>query len=338
MLIKWVDKWNGEGNSFGYSTHQKHLQKAVKRAGVNFDDNAEIALHIKPLCHYNKIPGKFNIVYTMYEYTTIPDNWIEKLKDIDALIVPCHHNKELFGKYVKKLKLDIPIYVCLEGVDANVYKYIEREFPKKKPFRFYWFGVNNPRKGYLHLLKAWDAWQIMFPDFNCELYIKACNGKDEGVQKSKGLIFDNRTLPVDELVKLNHDAHAFIFPSMGEGFGLTLVEALSTGLPAAYTNYSGMCDYMREDWGYPIEYQLCNITTTEKLLEWTKPKRHETQAAYPIIQSILEQMARIYINYKAALVKGRNAAEIVRKYLTWDISAKKLVKILGEAYGNKNRS
>lgn len=335
MLVKWVDKFDGKGNSFGYSSHQKNLMYAMKKNGMNIDDNAKIALHIKPLCHYEKIPGKINVVYTMYEYTTIPDNWIKKLKDIDVLVVPCKHNKELFRKYT-----DIPIYICLEGCDTNKYKYIEREFPKKKPFRFYWFGVNNPRKGYLHVLKAWNDWTILFPQFKetTELYIKACNGKDEGIQKGDNVIFDNRTLSIDELVKLNHEAHAFIFPSMGEGFGLTLVEALSTGLPAAYTNYSGMCDYMREDWGYPIEYTLSNITTLERLEEWTKAKRHETQAAYPIIESVLEQMIRIYINYKSALVKGKIAAEIVRKHLTWDISAKRLLQILEDVYGDKNRS
>lgn len=329
MKISWIDKADGIGNSFGYATHQSNLLKALKSHGVEIDDKAEMALHIKPLLHYERIPNKINVVYTMYEYVDLPPWWIEKLNDIDHIIVPCEHNRQLFSKCTDK-----PISVCLEGVDTQLYKFKHREFPKDKPFRFYWFGAGNPRKGYFSVLVAWDKWIRLFPQWRdaTELYIKIGDNNKRGVKKTDNVIYDNRVVSNEELVKLNHAAHAFIFPTMGEGFGLTLVEAIATGLPSIYTNYSGPEDYLNNDRGYPIGYTLTDVETYERVDG--EKQIHKTKAAYADPDDLVAQMAHIFLNYKKALWKGHNAAQYTREVLTWDASARKLIKILKQIKEN----
>jgi len=328
LAIQWMNKFDAISNSFGYATHQKNISEAMQRNGVEISDDADIAFFIVPLCHYVPVKNKINIVYTMYEYSSLPANWINKLKDIDLLIVPCSHNKELFGRYT-----DVPISVCLEGTNTNYYKYVERN-SKPNQFIWLWLGANNLRKGYLPLIQAWNFWAKYHPDDF--LIIKTTPNMvstKEDVRRFKNhVMIDSRKLPLDSLdsppnmFDVYKYANAFIMPTMGEGFCLPLVEALATGLPCIYTNWSGPTDYMNSDIGYPVDYELVEVSTAEEI--GYNKMEHWSRAAYADINSILRQMATIYFNYDIALEKGRRGAEMVRKKLTWDISAKNLIKTI----------
>jgi glycosyltransferase involved in cell wall biosynthesis len=320
--------WNGEGNAFGYSVHQKNILKALINQGVKFDYNADIALQIMPLNHYKPIPGKKNVVYTMYEFETLHKYWIKKLKDIDLLIVPSGHNKELFEKYTDK-----PVKVCLEGVDTDFYKYKKREF--KSPFRFLWFGANNPRKGWPSLLMAWDYITHTFPEMESkiELYIKSPSNFGIGsLNKYSNIIVDQNIISNNELLGLYYSSNAFIFPTIGEGFGLTLVEALSTGLPAIWTAHTGIMDYLTEKDGYPTRWVRGKAKTYEVNLKSKKLRKKYmwTPCALCVMESLIENIINLYNNYDVALGRAANISNKIHRSLSWDDSARNLIKILQE--------
>jgi len=317
--------------SFGYYSHITQLKAAMEKKGVRFTEDADIILHISPLTWYEPYAGKKNVVFSMYEFESIPKGWVDKLPDIQLLIVPCEHNKRLFTKYY-----DVPCEVCLEGVDAAKFPIVDRSFPEKVPFRFYWFGALNLRKGWLQLRMLWHEWKILLKakgiKDNTELYIKCNDQHEEQVKRlEEDIIFDNRILTDKQLQELFAQAHCFIFPTMGEGFGLTLVEAISTGLPAIYTDYSGPCDYMTEDIGYPLPYEFTGIEVIEQVKKYdgeVKQFKMRTVGAYIILQRGLQAMASVYSNYTHALGKGRLAAQMVREKLTWEQSADRMIEIL----------
>ena len=318
--------------SFGYYSHITQLKAAMEKLGVEFVDDADIVLHIAPLTWYEPYEGKKNIVFSMYEFESVPPGWVEKLKDIDLLIVPCEHNKRLFTKYY-----DVPCEVCLEGVDSAKFPYVERSLPLERPFRFYWFGALNLRKGYIALRYMWHEWKLLLKargiKDNTELYIK-CNDQHKEMIKhfEEEITFDNRILTDAQLQDLFAQAHCFVFPTMGEGFGLTLVEAISTGLPAIYTDYSGPCDYMNNEIGYPLPFEFTGITVKEQVKAYggdVKQFDFRTVGAYPIMQRGVQAMASIYFHYDHALEKGSKAAQMVREKLTWEISAQRMIDIIG---------
>lgn len=331
MKIHVLDKVDGIGNSYGYSTHQGYLYNAMQNEGVKFDNSSSIALHIKPLLHYERILEKKNIVYTMYEYETLPENWIQKLSEIDLLVVPCEHNKKLFERYTST-----PIAICQEGVDSQFYSYQERSFPADRPFRFYHFSVNNPRKGYPLVFLAWDAWTNIFPHLRdkTELYVKASNGKTEMIEHDENIYFDNRNLSRDELRKLNDSAHAFLFPSMGEGWGLTLIEAAATGLPCLYTDHSGPKDYMDNSTGYPLNFEMVKVRARERDPKTKEMIFHESSGAWVTMQSMIGNMYKVYTEYDDALQRGKKAAEYLKQNFTWKQSAQKLINIIKEHLSN----
>ena len=74
--------------------------------------------------------------------------------------------------------------------------------------------------------------------------------------KYKNIIVDTRKLPLDDLRALYNSAHCFVLPTLGEGWGLTLCEAMATGCPCIATNVTGVTEFFNSDVGYEIKYEV----------------------------------------------------------------------------------
>jgi glycosyltransferase involved in cell wall biosynthesis len=335
ITIDWVSKVEKPGmnelNSHGYYSHIHQLYDAcIRNELIKDDPNASIKLWICPLTWYNPVPGAFNVVYTMYEFKTIPPLWAEKLKYIDLLIVPNSFNKALFMQYTDK-----PIEIVWEGVGDD-FKFQQREFPKDRPFRFLFFGAHNVRKGMFNLLSIWQTWNDLLKAKNenikCELYIKSMNkqnNKKVHYMEEDSLYYDNRILTKSELNEMYGAAHAFLAPTMGEGFHLPLAEAARTGLPCIYSNIPGAFEWIDNDSGYPVNV----IPVTARVIETDdtklgKDKYYEfaTIGHFPILQDFIQQMAYCFNNYKQALERGATASHMTNRVLTWDVSALDLIE------------
>ena len=196
-------------------------------------EDSEVAVSIVTPEQFKPIPGKFNILYTMYECSTIPDHWIEPLQQADLIVVPCTHNKRLFKNYTK-----VPIEVCWEGVDVSKFTYKDRSKLKQDPFVFLWVGASNPRKGYEHVVISWRLFTEKHPDWNCILYMKTTQlTREERLVNVGGNAFvDTRFLPLEKeagdkiptLVDLYHMAHAFLLPSMASNEPTSSLSDLAT--------------------------------------------------------------------------------------------------------------
>lgn len=350
MKIAWTRILEGVGIAYGYSNHQAQLKQALINNGVTIDPDADVQISITPAGNFERVPDKINVLYTMYEATDIPPRWIPLLNQADLIVVPCEHNKKLFRKYT-----NLPIEVCLEGVKTDVFTYTERSFPKNKPFRFLWFGASNERKGYKHMVIAWALLARQYPEIykKCELYMKTTQNSEcprivgykdgepiyelmpkERIFRAENAIVDTRKLPEDELAKTYHDAHAFVFPTMGEGFGLTLAEAMATGLPCIYTPWSGPIDFISDKEGYPLKYSMRHVLSMMATSRGYE-KEFETTAASPNVRHIVRRMVNVYSDYENALKKGKLASDRIRKEITWDISAKRFMEIINKYYGDR---
>ena len=332
--ICWANNITGQiGNGYGYSTHSKMLKEACERLGSASDESAQDVVHITTPNKFKPVLGRRNYLFTMYECTTLPDDWIAPLQFADVIVVPCRQNRDLFRQYTKR-----PVEVCWEGVDTEAFPYVERKMPLMSKFVFLWVGAPNPRKGFEHVGAAWDGWRASgrLPK-NAWLYCKSTGVERADVVEEKPgmrVTIDTRNLSIAELFGLYRDAHAFMLPSMGEGFGLTLAEAMSTGLPCIYTPWGGPRDFIDETCGYPVKWDFTSVKamkfderTGERSLHW------KTYAAFADVNDIMRRMDQIYHGYDAALAKGRRAAERIRKGFTWDISARSFLDIVSKYQG-----
>jgi glycosyltransferase involved in cell wall biosynthesis len=115
---------------------------------------------------------------------------------------------------------------------------------------------------------------------------------------------------------------------MGEGWGLPLCEAMSSGLPCIYTPFGGTEDTASADYAYPVEYKAEEIV----LVNPFNDEGHKVNAASPVIESIVDRMHEIFVNYEQALEKGKLAAQIMRQRFGWDKAADAFIDIIKRNY------
>lgn len=302
------------GNAYGYKVHSDTLMKYVAEI-ADIDPDAKDAVIIASSDLYTKpMENKINWLFTMSEGTTLPEKFVNNIKKADHLFVPSLWAKGILGQYFD----DRNIFVVHHGVEKE-FKYKKRKFPVDKLFRFLWVGAPNERKGWGEVAAVWKFFERT-PGI--ELYLKTTGLKNE--YESKGnVILDSRNLNKNELIKLYHSAHCFIFPTRAEGFGLVLAEAMATGLPCIATNYSGVTDFFDDTVGFPIKYKMGDIKAT-----YADGTIDTTQAAFPDIDELAQNMVYVYKNYKASLVKGHRASEWIHKEFQWTRSANTLVDII----------
>ena len=153
------------------------------------------------------------------------------------------------------------------------------------------------------------------------IYPAAADGEiNDGPEGLPEIIIDQRDLPLDQLLELYRASHAFVLPTRSEGWGLTLTNALASGLPSVWTNWGAMLDYATEDMGYQLKnYHMVQVYASQ--IPGVIPL-----CAEPEVQDIIEAMEAIYHNYAEATKRARVARERMRPY-TWASAAQRFIEI-----------
>jgi glycosyltransferase involved in cell wall biosynthesis len=338
MKIYWALDIQDIGNAFGFSVASEKTKHALAQQGVQYSYEAPIALHWGNPILYRPLPGKINVLYTVYESVDLPTEFIECFAAADAILAPSQFCVDTFKRYTNK-----PVYLVPHGVDTGVYTYKKRSWspldPTAGPFIWMWCGAPNPRKGIDFLL---DWWRVSgldghpghrllikttgdFPPdvFQALLSVPGARVLRQhygGVAiKSGNTVVDTRSLPPEGLCALYHQAHCFVFPTRGEGFGLTAAEAAATGLPIIATGYSGHLDFLTKETAYLIQYELAPLPTT---------RGHQQTMAHPDPKAFCEATLAVYGNYRRAVLVGKRASERIRSRFTWEQTGKTLAGVL----------
>jgi len=279
------------------------------------DGDAPIALQMCAPMVFEPVPGKRNVLVSMYESHDMPADAIAGVRAADVLVVPSYFCLRIFRQFT-----DAPIYVVPLGVEPATVP--ERRF--SAPFTWLWVGAMNFRKGWPVLAATWDRYFARMGGA-VRLVVKTTLIDGSGVRETHGnFVFDSRSLTREDLAALYRDAHAFAYPTMGEGFGLGLAEALAAGLPSVATDYGGHLDFARG---------RCRLVRP-KVQRLEPAKEHPSTAPdgrYAFATLSVENLARdmlwVMQHYDAALAMGQRAAKAMRSY-TWDAAAQKLAAIL----------
>jgi len=108
-----------------------------------------------------------------------------------------------------------------------------------------YLGSNKPHKNLVRLIEAWAAMQAKTPDYTLVIAGAWLPQHPEPRQRAQALGIDDRVcwlgpLPGEDLPALYTAANVFIFPSLYEGFGLPVIEAMACGTPVACANTSSL--------------------------------------------------------------------------------------------------
>lgn len=242
----------------GYPQSRADIEEALKKVGVNLIEDykgRDVGL-VYGYPHNIKFIKRWGckklVIFTMFESSKIPDDWIAPLKQADLIIVPCKFNQQA----MKDAGFDAEVVPL--GYNPNFFKYYKRP-EGKKVYTFLHFDAYGYRKGWDITFKAFQ--KAFGPDDPVKLIFKTVfkNNKMPPMVEYPQIEWDTRAFPRDRLqMEVINKADCMVFPSRGEGFGHTPLEAMATGIPVMIPDGSGMGEYFDQGRFIELTWDWCD--------------------------------------------------------------------------------
>lgn len=291
------------------------------------------------------------IINTVWETTKIPDNWFPNINKADAVFVPSKENIIA----LRNSGVDVPVFLVPHGADTLFFNQENEKLPLKEVedlFTFLSVFKWEHRKAPEKLLLAY--WNEFTSEDKVALILKTYWG--DGSKKSdQRMVMDRithfkhlkgftNTAPIfftgsqfsdEDMRALYPLADVFVLPSRGEGVGLPYIEALCNSIPVIATNWGGQTDFVNEDNGYLVNYEL--ETTGASFNESIAPHYNQIFTdnmtwANPSIDHLQERMREAYENQEQAKAKGLQGRKDMEQ-MSWTHSALSIKKALKNLRG-----
>ena len=135
------------------------------------------------------------------------------------------------------------IHIVPYGVDFDQFPCRSNAPSETSPFRVIWVGSMSQRKGLSYFLEAIRA----LPQENLEVLICGHQAVDQPMIHEYGLksVRVLKGLPTAALTAEMRASDLFVLPSLAEGFGHVILEAMSSGLPVLTTTSTCAPDVMQ---------------------------------------------------------------------------------------------
>lgn len=238
------------GPAWGYRTVAAGLRGALEAAGVEWDGEAPVALHVTPPHLFAPLPGRRNVLLTMVEFDQVAPELCWAIAQADLVLVPSEHNRVA----LKHAGLRRPIRVVPLGLGAAHAAPVPPRPPG--PFRFLWVGQAEVRKGW-NLVNGAFAEAFRDPRWNVELVMKTIPtaGASRGFTGGSGRIRVIAEAYTDaQLAGLYRACHAFVFPTYGEGWGMPVLEAMAAECLVLAPMHTGLLEFFDDGVGWSLPW------------------------------------------------------------------------------------
>lgn len=246
--------------------------------------------------HYGDsfLRNRYNIAIWYWELPTLRPEWQVAMKYFQEFWAPTPFIARILQQSTAKPVHLLPPYLdYLQDMQ-------KQPRPAAGPTRFvYCFDANSivERKNPGALL---DAFQRAFPStVDVRLTFKATypNRQAEEVDRLyRAAEIDPRIEVIDRLMSdadlraLIGSGSAYVSPHRSEGLGLTVIEAMASGVPVVATPFGGMDAFVTEDTAYPIRHRhselACDHFPYPKAYVWAEP---DIESVVQCMRKVLEQ-------------------------------------------------
>ena len=276
---------------------------ALVAHGQNYGANAIMTMQDAWTLDVNHLRQiKYWCPYVPIDKDPISPSILEKLQYAYRIIT--------FSRFGQKAlqKAGFTSTLILEGTDTNIFKPLDKAEMRKAfnlPQDAFIFGMvaankeNPPRKGFQEALEAFKMFYDKHPEAALLIHTQQMSPTGFPVQQFAAhlgvghrlfLIAPYQAVWMSDSFSINKEMNAMdvlLHPSQTEGFGLTVVEAQSAGIPVIVNNCHSMPELV-------VEGKTGFICQTDKA-RFT----NDLSYVYPAnVQSLYEQMEKVY-----ALVK-----------------------------------
>ncbi len=319
--------------------------QALRQAQRQKISNFPILVQHVPGHSCTKIPAtSYQVARTMLETYSLPENWAEHLNAMDEVWVPSAFNVDTF----RRGGVTVPLRVVPGGVDTEVFR------PGLAPLRveglrrtvflsvFEW----SLRKGWDVLLTAWARTFSADDDVTLLLRTRLFDdtegtraGLNERIDAFLSRLGTSRQqvapirvltapLAASDMPRLYATATAYVHPSRGEGWGRPIMEAMSSGLAAIATGWSGNTAFMTAENSMSIDSVLVDVPEHNDC-PWLDGQRW----AEPSAEHLCQLMRSVVDDPDRARAIGARARADVEKQWTWAnavaVAERRLVELRG---------
>ena len=166
------------------------------------------------------------------------------------------------------------IEVVPPGVDTELFRPQARTL--SSPFRILFVGQLTQRKGLSYLLDAFRSLSI--PGAELWLVGRPVGASNLWTAATPGVTHIPH-VPRAQLPALYHSAHVFVLPSLVEGFPLTTLEAMATGLPVILSSNTSGADVVTDGCeGYIVPIRDPEAIARALMAVWSDPDRRLAMA------------------------------------------------------------
>lgn len=306
----------------GYGMSRDHVKFELADLGVQLSEQYQ-EQKVGFLYNYPysvlSMSNDVRLCYTMFESDKIPEEWPDLLKAADEVLVPSKFCHDVF------LKAGVQSTVVPLGYDARTFTYIDRPVPieNDEPFTFIHYDSFNMRKGFAEVFKAFttefsaaDNVKLILKTVRESAAVPILKSEFPNIEVIKG------TMPTQELLQLLGRAHCMVYPSRGEGFGITPLEAMATGMPAIVPNAHGISEYFNSNYMLEVEVEgKCPA------LIGRFRGQDVGEMVVCSVDSLARQMRYAYDHQAEVKELGRQASEYVKAF-TYRHTAERLKTII----------
>lgn len=315
MIISYYTHQHGLNTNTGYGYAGLNVVRSLQKLGhtVPFHNySAPVQINFTPPHFYpNKVPGQYFIGYTPWESTELKPGWLEKMNVCDEIWTP----SPLIAEWFKDAGVTPPIYIYEHGVSKQ-WTPVERELKPNRPLKLLNHGAEASRKcGQIVL----DAYLDVFGRNSNEAHLTfKTNGPPPMRIEKDGFLYNpgqysssvnvvTNHINLEELISLYHSHHALVGPSQAEGFGLTQLQAMATGMPVI----------MNTEWAPYNRFILPGLGISSKLVNSKWKKEHPGKVWLPNYEELCASMRLLADDYNTLAESAETLSQRVREEYDW---------------------
>ncbi|MBV5347945.1 glycosyltransferase family 4 protein [bacterium] len=260
----------------------------------------------------------------------LQEEWYKNIKPINRLVAYTDFGKQAYLKHDDTRSIDV-IY---HGVDTAMFKPLSKEEASK--FRKHYFGNNSDkfifmninrnqqRKDIPRTIQAFKEFQRFVPEsilylhmahvdqgWNIPSLLEQMNlvlGKDVLLPEK---MEPNQGYPVDIINYLYNACDCVLSTTLGEGMGLSWIEAMATKTPVIMPNNTAMAELITDDTGYLVN-------SGSDLSLWTcLPNDNDVLRPLVAVEDLVAKMLEVYNNQTLAKEKAEAAYKWACTNMLW---------------------
>lgn len=244
-----------------------HLISTLKHRVNLFQFSARWVPHYFSRLEKGALDNFYNIGYWFCEVPHIPDNWAHQMEYFDEIWTSSSFCANAFSRSAKIPVTQIPLHIESRELTKRMTYRIGGE--NKSFFNFLTiFNVYSDaeRKNALFTIRAFL--NAHGENENIRLIVKVSNLEHDPIlanklsairKQHKNIEIIDGYIETEKVQALYEEADAYVSLHRAEGFGLTISDAMSRGIPVITTGYSGNMEFCQPDDTRLVSYSLRTV-------------------------------------------------------------------------------